>query len=1083
MSLETGYYFIEFVDLDHVYNIVYFSTVSSDYDRYFTVDLSDYTYTIPEAGEFSNPTGLYAHENDLVIINPAYHIKVNSITGDIISVSETEISMFGYMDCHYISSTDKLYIVIFGPCAGFFKIITSGYPGELEVPEPLAGLLLGFSVTYYGGYLWVFDILTTSFVQHNTEDFSETGVSVGLSNYEELLIEYPIIALFGGLSWDGEYFVILATLYEGCGFGGNLLIRLDTDFAVIDWFEVNLGDVGVLATGGYLEGTETTRRNIMSRVRMPEYVAEIANSRSLSGGKIYVGEVDQDPLIPANQKTLYALQEDNTIVAVTQPIECSAGGEPMYNGSYVTLITIGRHSLKILDANDVQKYYIPDSIESSVSGAANGWYLSDYSGVFEDAITAIGSDEGTLFVDIDSTCSSTTAVPENIKVTFLHDATLTVETGVTVTFGYHNQIINTAREKIFDIEGTGTVAYEGVVYPEWWVGIPEDGGDFGVALNQILTNGNVQIDFSPNNTTYSIATTVEIDVSDVTINGNGATISAATTLGTDNMFEFGGTTAPNRINIRDLVIDGNKSDRTAGTGDCFTIVQGTAFTFTNLRIYETPGAVINADGTTGSNVYNIDINKCFFYDNDNEHITINGCYDITISDSYLYDSATGYSAIKISGAASDIATGVVVKDNYLIANGGPGVELGNYCVNAVIKGNYINNTEGSESGVVVAGDSTFYTSITENKITGCTGYGIQVTAQRSIIMFNNLIDNTTFEIVLGSNADLSIISNNSIITSSAGTAISVVGGCDKLQITNNIVRGGVEGLQLLCDESVISGNHISECTTTSNYHLTLDGTDNTIEGNVITSSLGNTGARGIEIDGSNNKLFNNSVYGTYATGVMGFTIDSGSIEVASGNWDDVEGSIYEYYPMSTIYAAGNASYYGHVEIDASGGSIDSVVIRTGKYEGQIRTLSMDVDPSGNTAKVALQGWDADKYILFNKIHQFITIMWKDSKWVVIKGNADVIQYSNTASVTLGTTMPTIMDSTSVSISATMPDGDFVGQDKFIVMDTYVTSSQVSVTNHETSSPEVFTFGGADEYLNLKWSGAKWLTVSGTATAV
>ena len=75
----------------------------------------------------------------------------------------------------------------------------------------------------------------------------------------------------------------------------------------------------------------------------------------------------------------------------------------------------------------------------------------------------------------------------------------------------------------------------------------------------------------------------------------------------------------------------------------------------------------------------------------------------------------------------------------------------------------------------------------------------------------------------------------------------------------------------------------------------------------------------------------------------------------------------------------------------------------------------------------------------------------------------------------------LLDSTSNVISATLGDGLYIGQRKIVSMIEASNSSTLSVTNHETSSPEVFTFSAVDQYVILMWAGTKWVTVNGSAT--
>ena len=74
-----------------------------------------------------------------------------------------------------------------------------------------------------------------------------------------------------------------------------------------------------------------------------------------------------------------------------------------------------------------------------------------------------------------------------------------------------------------------------------------------------------------------------------------------------------------------------------------------------------------------------------------------------------------------------------------------------------------------------------------------------------------------------------------------------------------------------------------------------------------------------------------------------------------------------------------------------------------------------------------------------------------------------------------------IDSTAAAVDATLADGTYVGQEKYFLMTEASNSSTVTVANHETSVPEVFTFDALDESLMLKWTGAVWSTI-GTATA-
>ena len=93
------------------------------------------------------------------------------------------------------------------------------------------------------------------------------------------------------------------------------------------------------------------------------YIPDPAKGRPLFSGQIFVGIPDLDPEIPSNQKQLNVVQEDGTVVAVGQPFILSSGGVPTYNGATVRLDVEGNYSLKILDKNGAQTYYIHNVFE------------------------------------------------------------------------------------------------------------------------------------------------------------------------------------------------------------------------------------------------------------------------------------------------------------------------------------------------------------------------------------------------------------------------------------------------------------------------------------------------------------------------------------------------------------------------------------------------------------------------------------------------------------------------------------------------------------------------------------------------
>ena len=78
---------------------------------------------------------------------------------------------------------------------------------------------------------------------------------------------------------------------------------------------------------------------------------------------------------------------------------------------------------------------------------------------------------------------------------------------------------------------------------------------------------------------------------------------------------------------------------------------------------------------------------------------------------------------------------------------------------------------------------------------------------------------------------------------------------------------------------------------------------------------------------------------------------------------------------------------------------------------------------------------------------------------------------------------TILDSTGAAANATLAAGEEIGQRKLFVMNVASNSSTVTVANHVTSSPEVFTFAQVGDALELVWNGATWSTLANSNAAV
>jgi len=145
----------------------------------------------------------------------------------------------------------------------------------------------------------------------------------------------------------------------------------------------------------------------MIRVTMsPEYIPSPIAGKPVSNGYIYVGVVNTDPEIPANQQQIYVQDENGDTIPVSQPIRTNAGGVPQYNNSPVIILAENNYSVKILDQNQAQVYYI--------SGTAPSY---DIATVAVDCTTGIHTVNLTgnpvMIVKTDDTANAVNIIPDS----------------------------------------------------------------------------------------------------------------------------------------------------------------------------------------------------------------------------------------------------------------------------------------------------------------------------------------------------------------------------------------------------------------------------------------------------------------------------------------------------------------------------------------------------------------------------------------------------------------------------------------------------------------------------------------------
>ena len=100
-------------------------------------------------------------------------------------------------------------------------------------------------------------------------------------------------------------------------------------------------------------------------VSQPAQLFTLARSfKANANGKVYIGQIDTDPVNPANQIQVYIDPEDGSDpIPVSQPIIINAGGYPVYNGQIAKFVTVQGHSMAVYDAYGTQQFYYPNVLK------------------------------------------------------------------------------------------------------------------------------------------------------------------------------------------------------------------------------------------------------------------------------------------------------------------------------------------------------------------------------------------------------------------------------------------------------------------------------------------------------------------------------------------------------------------------------------------------------------------------------------------------------------------------------------------------------------------------------------------------
>ena len=151
--------------------------------------------------------------------------------------------------------------------------------------------------------------------------------------------------------------------------------------------------------------------------------------------------------------------------------------------------------------------------------------------------------------------------------------------------------------------------------------------------------------------------------------------------------------------------------------------------------------------------------------------------------------------------------------------------------------------------------------------------------------------------------------------------------------------------------------------------------------------------------------------------------------------------------------------------------------------GDIQEVILDIDYIRNGTYAVRNSSSANVLSVIGKVQSV-----KGFSTSITTGGGMAVQIGHYEETATGTYTAQIHGTTSIdssggAVTCTLNDGDYVGQRKVFRMTNASNSSTLSVSNHLTSSPEVFTFDSTLDFLILVWNGTRWTTLHNDTVAV
>jgi parallel beta-helix repeat protein len=481
--------------------------------------------------------------------------------------------------------------------------------------------------------------------------------------------------------------------------------------------------------------------------------------------------------------------------------------------------------------------------------------------------------------------------------------------------------------------------------------------------------------------------------------------------------------------------------------------------------------------------------------------TFEGAANALIQGNYIHSPAhegvfNDYArAIQISCGFSGTGTSNLnVSNNTILGSWTHGIEVfGGDVMASVVPTNAKNINGVTVSGNIVkatAANTTsagaiWFSQAADVTVTGnvCEAYwdvGIDFEACRNAVASGNTLRNNNKNLAMYGNSVTVLFTGNTCYNTVAGLAMFYAKPAN-----NNAVDYQVDARNT---DITLEGNKFYNAATPTGFERLEMGSGGviTVSDNTLTNVTINAVYMSLtEINIKNNKITHNdfavgmtpiSVAQSYKTGdattnTLKATIAENVVELSNppvgGSYcliyqvGDTVGASVDFDYQSDIYdndlrisSAKNSIYAASVATTSTGTKYVDLSIRNNKCWGQITVI----DTGTHTER---------KYVNGN-----LNINGQPFFWAVTTSGA---YDSWTNNVTINTTAGVI--------SGNLPNGDFNGQQYYLVMTAFGGNATVNILNYRTASPTAATFSAVGQYALLQWNVNKWDKIAATCAGI